>query len=217
MRYDRQRGRFDRDIVGGNILPDVIIDNSVGERGCRAFLQWVVKNNTMYSERSCLSWVHSVKVIFRHCWIDGEHYFLVHPFRSSNSKWQKYKRFYRRRFNSRIGEASNPNEDINIGRYGDLIFKKMGQRCWGCWKTTRWRRWTMEKKTGPDWTRQCIPTGERSIIDLIVVGKGRSKYAEVHVCSANVGTTDHCLNTPNKRDLSRIGAAGNCTDGAQIN
>ena len=70
------------------------------------------------------------------------------------------------------------------------------------------------KRPGPEWTRQCIQKGESSILDVIVVAKGNSMETEVHVCAADVGTTDHCLIwTVSRRELSKIGAVGSCTDG----
>ena len=39
----------------------------------------------------------------------------------------------------------------------------------------------------------------------------------MHVCAADVGSTDHCLIwTVTSLELSKIGAAGNCSDGEQI-
>ena len=47
-------------------------------------------------------------------------------------------------------------------------------------------------KPGPEWTRQCIPKEQRSVLDFIVADNGGSKETEVRVCAADVGTTDHC-------------------------
>ena len=56
--------------------------------------------------------------------------------------------------------------------------------------------------------------GKISILEHIVVNIGSSKETDVHVGAADVGTTDHCLKwTVNRRELSKIGAAGNYTDG----
>ena len=53
------------------------------------------------------------------------------------------------------------------------------------------------KKAGPECTiinnRQCIQKGEISVLDFIVMENGNSKEPEIHVCAADVGSTDHCL------------------------
>ena len=75
-----------------------------------------------------------------------------------------------------------------------------------------------EKKPEPERTRQCIQKGESSILDFTVVENGNGKETEVHVLAADVGTTDNCLIwTVNRRELSKIGAVGNCTNGEWIN
>ena len=115
-------------------------------------------------------------------------------------------------FNSRIGKASNPNE--NIGQYGEVIKNMNGAEVLMFLKNEMKTLNDSVKKPGPEWTRQCIRMGENSILDFIVVENGSSKETEVRVCAADVGTTDHCLIwTVNRRELSKIGAVGNCTDG----
>ena len=118
-------------------------------------------------------------------------------------------------FNSRIGKASNPNE--NIGQDGDVTKNKNGAEMPKFPKNKEMKMLNDSVKTpGPEWTRTCMQTGESSIPDFIVVENGRinSKETEVHACAADVGTTDHCLmRTVNRRELSNIGAVGNCTDG----
>ena len=60
--------------------------------------------------------------------------------------------------------------------------------------------------------------GECFVLDLWVVENGSSKETEVHVCAADVGTTDlRLIRTFNRRELPKVGAVGNCTDGRQIN
>ena len=49
------------------------------------------------------------------------------------------------------------------------------------------------KKAGPKWTRQFIQKGERSVLDFIVIGNGNSTETEIHVCAADVGSTEQCL------------------------
>ncbi|MEP1953909.1 MAG: hypothetical protein ABJJ26_03135 [Algoriphagus sp.] len=49
------------------------------------------------------------------------------------------------------------------------------------------------KKSKPERTRQCKRKGENFILDFIVVENGSGKETELHVCAADVGTTDHCL------------------------
>ena len=48
------------------------------------------------------------------------------------------------------------------------------------------------KNAGPEWTRLYIQKGERSALDFIVIKDGDSKETELHVCAADVGSTDHC-------------------------
>ena len=95
-------------------------------------------------------------------------------------------------FNSRIGKASNPNE--NIGRYGEVTKNKNGAEMLKFLQNNEMKTLNDRvKKSGPEWTRQCIQKGESSILDFIVVENGSSKETKVHVCAADVGTTDHCL------------------------
>ena len=95
------------------------------------------------------------------------------------------------------GNASKPNESIDWTVWGSnknmngeemLKFPKHNEM-----KTLNDR----VKKAAPEWTRQCILKGESSILDFIVVVtvvENRSgKETELHVFSADVGTTDHCL------------------------
>ena len=49
------------------------------------------------------------------------------------------------------------------------------------------------KKTGPEWTKQCIQKGEGSALDFIVIENGTNKETDIHVCAADVESTDHCL------------------------
>ena len=49
------------------------------------------------------------------------------------------------------------------------------------------------KKAGPEWTRQCIPKGKSSVLDLIMLENGNGRETEIHVCAADVGSTDHRL------------------------
>lgn len=64
-------------------------------------------------------------------------------------------------------------------------------------------------KPAPEWTRQCIQQGQCSVLDYSVENR-RNKEIEVHVRTADPGTTDHCLygQTSNRRDPSKIGAVG---------
>ena len=95
-------------------------------------------------------------------------------------------------FNSRIGKASNPNE--NIGQYGEVTKNKNGAEMLKFLQNNEMKTLNDRvKKSGPEWTRQCIQKGESSILDFIVVENGSSKETKVHVCAADVGTTDHCL------------------------
>lgn len=57
--------------------------------------------------------------------------------------------------------------------------------------------------------------GQSSILDFTVVENGRSKETE-DACAADEGTTDRQPDMDsqvNRRDLSQIGAVGNCADG----
>ena len=94
--------------------------------------------------------------------------------------------------NSRIGKASNPNEDI--GQYGKTTKDRNGAEMPKFLKNNEMK--TLNdgvKKPGPEWTRQCTQKGKSSIVDSLVVEKGSSKETEVHVCAADVGAPDHCL------------------------
>ena len=46
--------------------------------------------------------------------------------------------------------------------------------------------------------------GESSNLDFIVIENGSSKETEVHVCAADVGTTDHCLKWTNSKQTRII-------------
>ena len=83
-------------------------------------------------------------------------------------------------FNSITGKASNPNEN---GAEMPMFLRNNET------KTLTDR----VKRPGPKWTRQRIRKGESSIFDFIVVENGSCKETEVHVCTADVGTTHHCL------------------------
>ena len=116
-------------------------------------------------------------------------------------------------FNSRTGEAGNPNE--NIGQYGEVTKNKNGAEMLMFLKNNEMKALNDRVKSpGPERSRQCIQKGEFSFFDFIVVENGSSRKTEVYVCAADVGTTDHCLIwTVNLRELSKIGAVGNCRDG----
>ena len=95
-------------------------------------------------------------------------------------------------FNSRIGKASNPNE--NIGHYGEVTKNKNGAEMLMFLKNIEMKTLNDRvKKPGPERTRQCIQKGESFILEFMVVENGSSKEIEVHLCAADVGTTDHCL------------------------
>ena len=81
--------------------------------------------------------------------------------------------------NSRIGEESNPNE--NIGQYGEVPKNKNGAEMLMFLKNEMKTLNDRIKKPGPEWTRQCIRKRESSTLDFIVVEKGSSKETEVHV------------------------------------
>ena len=94
--------------------------------------------------------------------------------------------------NSRIGEESNPNE--NIGQYGEVPKNKNGAEMLMFLKNIEMKTLNDRvKKPGPERTRQCIQKGESFILEFMVVENGSSKEIEVHLCAADVGTTDHCL------------------------
>ena len=118
-------------------------------------------------------------------------------------------------FYSRIGKASNPNE--NIGRYGEVTRNKNEAEMRMFRKNNEMKTLNDNvKKPGPEWTRQCTQKEEISI-HFMVVKNESSIETEAHECAADVGTTDHCLIwTVTSLELSKIGAAGNCSDGEQI-
>ena len=91
----------------------------------------------------------------------------------------------------------------------------MRQRCWNSLRATETKTLNDRvKKAGPEWTRQCIQKGEISALDFTVIKNENGRETEVHVCAADVGSTDHCLIwTANRRELSRIDEVRNCTDG----
>ena len=95
-------------------------------------------------------------------------------------------------FTSRIGKASKLNE--SIGQYGEVTKNKNGEEMLKFLKHNEMKTLNDRvKKAEPEWTRQCIQKGESSILDFIVVENGSGKETELHVCAADVGTTDHCL------------------------
>ena len=112
---------------------------------------------------------------------------------------------------SRIGKARNPNE--NAGLYGEVTNNKNRAEMLEFLK--RNERKTLNdrvKKAGPEWTRQCTQKGERSVHDFIVIEHCNTKETEIHVCAADVGSTDHCLIwTVNRRKSSRTGSVEKCT------
>ena len=57
--------------------------------------------------------------------------------------------------------------------------------------------------------------GERSVTDFIVIEDGKGKETEIHVCAADVGSTDHCLIWTESQQTRVIKnrRGGNCTDG----
>ena len=98
-------------------------------------------------------------------------------------------------FNSRMGKASNPNE--KNGQYGEVTYDKNGAEMlmFLTSKNNEMKALNdiIKKQSGPEWTRQCIQKGESSILDFTVLENRSSKETEVHVCAADVPTTEHCL------------------------
>ena len=92
-------------------------------------------------------------------------------------------------FHSRIGKATNPNE--NSGRYKEATNNKNGADMSEFLNEMKALN-ARVNKAGPAWTRQWIQKGERSVLDFIVMENRKSKETEIHVCAADVGSTDHC-------------------------
>ena len=95
-------------------------------------------------------------------------------------------------FNSRLGKTSKLNEIIE--QYGEGTNNKNGE-----YRLKFLKHNEMETlndrviRAEPEWTRQCKQKGESSVLDFIVEEHGSGKETELHVCAADVGTTDHCL------------------------
>ena len=87
-------------------------------------------------------------------------------------------------FALRIGKASNPNE--NIEQYGESTQNKNGADILEFLKNNEMKTLSdsVKSRRQNGLCRQYIQKRERSILDHIVVGNGRSKETEVHVCAA---------------------------------
>ena len=98
-----------------------------------------------------------------------------------------------RGFISRVGKASNPNE--NIGQYGGVASNKNRKEMLKFLKHNEMKTLDVKgKKSEPEWTRQCIQKGESSVLDFIVVVENESgkKRKSMYASAADVGTTDYC-------------------------
>lgn len=69
-------------------------------------------------------------------------------------------------FNSRIGTAGNPNEDI--GQCGEVTKNEMGAGILKFLKKNEMKTLNGRvKKSGPDWTRQSIQKGKAPFLTLL--------------------------------------------------
>ena len=119
--------------------------------------------------------------------------------------------------NSRIGKASNPNE--NIGQYGEATTNKNGADMLKFRKNNEMKTLNdrVKKSKGQNGLDNAHKKGESSVLDFIVVKNGSGKETEIRMRSGRrnyrYGSLPN-MDSP-QTTVIKIGAVGNCADGEQ--